>query len=834
MKKVFGKKLLVPIMAMLLCVAVAFGTVAVADGTSGGNQIIINVNADDTVKKYIVEDEEEQKNVEDAIYLGEGTNEWDMILGPDAVLQTGMSDAYFEVTAQRILKTKPNMVRLMIQPYYLTFIDDEDIGQGRWEKGELNYDSAYMYNFWRYLEVFQAAGTAVMLNYGFTTPKPMHTWFCIKDVPTHERQIQLFGHAGTSAPRDLETFAKNLGILLKECERRGFIAPTVDPDTQKTLTGIERRQKSTIQYINFYNEVQGPAEYTTFGDKRVYWCRMLQYVHEVLQDNGYRSKTDEALNNRELHSILIVGVDTTDSGATFGDNTRMFIDYLYTNAYLKGYCDTFDTHQYFNWGKSSKQNRGIAAAQTTAYATERWPMYIKGTYNILMAEHGSAESGANLTASADGMEKYSGLATPFDGSTVSQAIGFSLGGCMGTLTWFPHDFFFPRNPNFLNSSFTNLWAVPSSSTVENGVVTAVKSSGKIFGIEGVNSNYGESIFMRYLPDNAKVAKSTVDATNTDYVRLASYLNDTDTAVVAEFDCIGGTKTDGTTPEFSYSEYKKDSSYKERTVRINLGDRNGTYYKYTHEYVENSFTTSLESQTVYDGNAILPDGELMVVKKDANGYYIEDTISANHCLVVYSTVEPMQQIALTGERSANGLTVTNSSREIVYDLANADHANNGVTIKVDTEKSVRLPNDAKFEFDVFRGVVDPFEEGQAPKYLAASDGFNNAKLEKTYFNTNCSEYKASNYNEETQVYSGETLNKRAGVIASVSADTTSAVYKCAADAKAGDTVAVRVKLKGDSKLLGTQQAGISQNSVLQIYDTDVYAISIIRIIDSSAK
>ena len=169
MKKVFSKKFLVPIMAMLLCTAVAFGTVVVADTTSGGSSITINVNPTETVKKY-------EGSGEDAIFVGLGINEWDMALGPDAIVKAGMSDAYFEINAQRIIKIKPKMVRFMICPYYLCYMDDDDGGEARWTNGELNFNSAFMYNFWRYLEVFQAAGTAVELNWGYQNMNPMIYW----------------------------------------------------------------------------------------------------------------------------------------------------------------------------------------------------------------------------------------------------------------------------------------------------------------------------------------------------------------------------------------------------------------------------------------------------------------------------------------------------------------------------------------------------------------------------------------------------------------------------------------------------------------------------------
>lgn len=67
---------------------------------------------------------------------------------------------------------------------------------------------------------------------------------------------------------------------------------------------------------------------------------------------------------------------------------------------------------------------------------------------------------------------------------------------------------------------------------------------------------------------------------------------------------------------------------------------------------------------------------------------------------------------------------------------------------------------------------------------------------------------------------------------INSDGKSATYKPAADAKAGDTIAVRVKIKDDSRLLGTQLAGKSRNNVLQVYDTDVYAVAIIKIVDST--
>ena len=223
--------------------------------------------------------------------------------------------------------------------------------------------------------------------------------------------------------------------------------------------------------------------------------------------------------------------------------------------------------------------------------------------------------------------------------------------------------------------------------------------------------------------------------------------------------------------------------------------------------------------MFDGNAILPNGTKVTVKQDASGYYIEDTISANHCLVIYSTMKPAKQIALT-----------DTSREITWDLnpEKAEQVENGVKIEVDTDACVGIANNTEFKFEVYRGMVDGYDEnddGYPKNYLETEE------LKKAYLNTNCSEYKNSAEN-------GTTLNKRLGTV-EINSDGKSATYKCATDengeviAKAGDTIAVRVKIAGDERLLKSGTVN-NKDSKLQVYDTDVYAIAIIKIVDTSKK
>lgn len=794
MKKVFSKKIFIPITALFLCTVVAFGTAAVASQRAANINISVNVN--DTVKKY-------EGSNEDAIYAGFGMNEWDMSFGPDAVLNTKMSDAYFEVTAQRLLKIKPKVVRFMINPYYLCYMDDEDAGEAKWnaaEKGwryaQLDFNTPYMYNFWRYLEVFQAAGTKVMMNYAYCEVPPMNKWFCIKDAPAPEAKISEYGMTTNSLPRNLDAFANNLVAILKECEKRGFIAKT--------------REKSTIQFINFANEVTwSEGSLASFGDERVYFCKMQEYVHKALVKAGYRSGDAKALEDRTKHRIYVIGIDTGSVGRTINKRVSSYIDYVYENSVKKGYSDLINHHQYLHYelteNGGSNLIRGSYAEDTATFSNNRWVADSKGTLNVIVGECGGSEAKGFWQGPADGQEEFSGVGMPFDGTNVSQSIGLSLGGAYSNLYWFTHALYYPRTPNFINGSILNLWQSPS----------ADKVGGVQHGLEEVNATFGETgIFMRYVPADSKVARSTVDDANKDSVLLATYMNGDDTAVVAEFDYARN---------FNYKNFKNGVDIAERTVQIDLEGRTSKkYYKYVYEFAESSFVDSQEAYNMYDGNAILPDGKPVSVVDGK----INDTISGNHCLVIYSTIEPAQQIALAGTvtKDEDGKSVYSSdySREITLDLANEEQKNNGVEIKVDLSACKNIDSDDTFEFDVFRGVIDTFPAEEAPKYLSSKEGFNKSALADAFFDVNCFEYKNS------KVESGDQkLNLRQGSVEKK--DDLTAIYKCAPDAKAGDTIAIRVKLEGDTRLFNSVNKG---NDRLQVYDTDVYAVAIIKIVDTT--
>ena len=112
------------------------------------------------------------------------------------------------------------------------------------------------------------------------------------------------------------------------------------------------------------------------------------------------------------------------------------------------------------------------------------------------------------------------------------------------------------------------------------------------------------------------------------------------------------------------------------------------------------------------------------------------------------------------------------------------------------------------------------------YSSGETGYPNNYLESTalkdaYLKTDCYEYKDLRKNV--------TLNKRMGTVKEISTGDDagiSATYTCDAKAKVGDTIAVRVKIAGDTRLLSSVNNGTNK---LQVYDTDVYAVAIIKIV-----
>lgn len=706
-KKFCTKKTYGVIIAIIMCFTVTFASVAVSRVFSS-TDILIKVNKTDTLEKT---------------YTGFGANLWSGDLHPDGIKLNNFSEAYFEINAQRILKMKPKVVRYMISPHFLCYLDDADKGEARWKKGEMNFDSIYMYNFWRYLEVFEAAGTEVLINFGYAATDDIKDWFTIKDSPDRVGGIR-------SAPEDLDAFANAFNEFIKECDRRGFV------------------ENGTVKYVTFYNENDSTqTEYNCFGDERAYWCTMIEKIHNCLVASGYRYNGLDRSKNK----ILISGADLTTSGNMNVDILDDYYSYVYENLYQKGYCDTFNFHMYVQNHERIKNGQQSTLGKYDSkclYATDQTEILNKlnAVYadkyglNFIMAEVGAA----NEQSTIDGKK---GVRTLFNGNAVSLLMSNARGGALTSLYWVlcGHKPLEPVSYNFSSELYP--WEIPSIETDDTG-------------IDKVNSSYGPvAMAMRYIPENSKVALSTTnldpktDSGNKyrtwtpDTVFATTFMNDNDTSIVVEVD----------------TEIN-------RNITVDLEGMTGTFYKYIYKFPDSDLVDSEEAKTQFDGNALFADGIKSSVATVEDGMII-DSVGKGHYAIIYSTIEPIKEIELKSVslecKKGESVKVEVENIYNITGISNASDANN-------------------YNFEVYRGVTDTVKD---------SNGKNTYLLDL------------------------KNRNIRKG---SINED---GVYTPDANAQVGDTVAVKVTVKN-------LQNNISGSEITreQIYNTDTYAIAVIKIVE----
>ena len=96
----------------------------------------------------------EAKNTVNANYGGVGGNLWTSDLSDEGIKAIRLTEAYFEINAQRINKVKPKLMRIMIMPQYIVDYSDGKNGYENWINGIYDFNTSYMHNFWRYCEAF--------------------------------------------------------------------------------------------------------------------------------------------------------------------------------------------------------------------------------------------------------------------------------------------------------------------------------------------------------------------------------------------------------------------------------------------------------------------------------------------------------------------------------------------------------------------------------------------------------------------------------------------------------------------------------------------------------
>ncbi len=502
-----------------------------------------------------------ENNALNESFLGYGGNLWAGCLSSEGLKRLNMSEAYFEINAQRIMTVRPKLMRVLVMPQYMVDYSDGKDGAENWKKGIYDFESSYMHNFWRYCQAFKRAGTKIELNFGGATSKRVLKWFGLDGMNDM--------HGGSrSGPRDLEALAQAVAALLKECHRRGF--------------------GDTVTYLNFYNE-SCHANYGAFGDKRVYWCSMLRYVHNSLVEAGLRDK------------VTVIGADA-DTQCYFGKDIshKEWLDYIYENAFKKGYCDTLSVHTYFSQNKL-KTNTYINDCDDEAiYCNDVVTAYPNMRQNIMVTEYGR-ENHKN-SPSVEGGNGY------FKMSLSGQGIIQANAGVSASAYWFFLGSYIPDPICNLQRGGLQLWECPSLFETVNG---------REYGINAVNSTFGEmGLLMRYVKSGSKVLAVTGGDNS---VRTAVYTKDGDTTIALEIDRAQG----------------------DREFILDLNGRDGKYYKHIYEFPSDDNMVGAEADSQFDGNAILPLGEEINTEKGK----ITDKVGKGHYLIVYTTLPNAKQIEL---------------------------------------------------------------------------------------------------------------------------------------------------------------------------------------------
>ena len=505
----------------------------------------------------------ESKNAVCSNYGGVGGNLWTCDLSDEGIKAIRLTEAYFEINAQRINKVKPKLMRIMIMPQYIVDYSDGKNGYENWINGIYDFNTSYMHNFWRYCEAFKKAGTKIELNMGGAVSTDIVDWY---GMGVYDQ----FGGTRTG-PENLDAFALATVSLLKECHRRGY--------------------GDTVTFLNFYNE-SCHLNFGSFGDKRVFWCKMLELVHKELVKQGLRDK------------VTVIGADADTHAVLGGDVLHQeWLDYIYENAFKKGYCDTLSSHLYFDHqpADGGQVGRFYKIDNMVEYCNQAVKAYPGMKRNLMITEFGRLDH-----KDAPGVEGGDGN---FDRSLVGEVLAQANEGISYSAFWFFHGAYISSPICNFQCGGLQLWETPGYRE-ERG--------GRMLDINAVNSTFGEmGLLMRYINTDSTVVKSYSDSKD---FRIGTFLDGEDTTVVIEVN-------------------RGDA---DRDFEIDLDGRtNKPYYKHIYTFPKDDNMMGKEADSQFDGNAILPVGE----KIDVLEGKIKDSVGDGHYLILYTTLPEAKQLVL---------------------------------------------------------------------------------------------------------------------------------------------------------------------------------------------
>lgn len=635
--KIFGKRIVMGVIAIVLCASVAFvsnAVPAIFSSTAAPDRRIIIDTTEGANDTYTVLSED---------FLGIGDNHWDDGYYPAA----NMNDAYFQVNYARANKVKAAYMRMLFQDWWIIDLTKSfEEQEAAWTSGDYYLGEQYQF-FMRNVEMLAKAGTVIQFNMyaGADVESGMYKWYALEDGASEVVS------ASRVAPKYLKGFAKALVFMVNQIQK------VLD---EHAIEGVNDKM-----YLSFNNETQG-LPFGSFYDKREYWCQMLTAVHEELKATNYEGTRSEfqGKNMREL--VTILGTDLAQA-STDTDAVEDYIDYVvkYADEYEKKTGDrvydklsihVYSFHTYYD-------NMDPAIRKIT----NKFP-----DEDICVTEYHAAYPKSTVAARTVQNFKY---------SEASQTIMISQAGYTSAGTW---SFMcaFLRSLGQLWDYPQSMWGYPSEGMEKIGAYFPIRSMSQ-----------------RYIPKHSACLETTCTMNDKDTpandILATTFIKENGTGAADDEITILVDSNYKEENEASRNvAIHLGSKYagmklNRHVVRYKPGDRTADPDKPFSAFPNgiNPYYEGINTEIYYydDGNGYIVGGEnaIMapvesVVEVGADGI-IKDILPDDHTIMIYTTVKEAVQVYLDdAEQSVDvGGTVTfNASR--VYGAADN---NQGCTFSI---------------------------------------------------------------------------------------------------------------------------------------------------------
>lgn len=442
----------------------------------------------------------------------------------------------------------------------------------------LSKDNELMESCIDYWKMLDDAGTKMYVSFGWKVGTRVQSWFS-EDV----------SRPRISAPKDLDLYAKAAEQLFLYCQDRGL---------------------DNMDVIAFYNEAhrvedsewRSSWDYTTIGDKRVYWANMVKKVHD-------RFKANDRLKDVKIASC--------DGSGELDETSEKYLT-VYLKNRVPDLIDIHTIHAYANLNMNSSKDD----AYTRLYEAFLTIHYLyspnqdgKNAYDFMATEmyafgyDAGEEADVSYYTSDMGWEDRE---TYWNVSTTAYFIAAANTGVKSAFTW---------------GMCGGMLVDPSSFCVANNFVSAWILPNDTKTSKYVRSFYYEyAILNNYVPTNANV--HNVDWVGNDYrVSAFSSADGKDFAMVIE----------------------KSYDTKQLTFDINLDKSLGGKDVYIYKLINDPDLRTIQATIPHNYT------KLTGVEKSID-FTEASTEVGEYTVYVISTIKPLKQIELynadTGEQAVS--------------------------------------------------------------------------------------------------------------------------------------------------------------------------------------